>query len=189
MTCQSFADTRRFPDLMLRETSLDDGIDIWLMLREIGPGENGFGNEGASVPFSHFATYLQRRRDMQAGVNLPDGLVAMTTYWLFRGDAPVGMSKLRHKLTDSLRRIGGHVGYCVRPSERGNGYGNAVLALTLLAAKTLGLKELLITCRADNTASRRVAERNGGEFDGTADGIAYYWIAVDEKLREERECR
>jgi len=166
----------RFPGLVLREASLDDGIEIWAMLREIGPGENGFGNEGYDVPFSHFRTHLQRRIDMKLGVNLPDGRVPMTTYWLFHGTMPVALTKLRHALTDSLRRVGGHIGYCVRPTRRGAGYGTAALALTIIAARRRGIDGVLLTCKEENVPSRRVIERNSGRLDRKESGLCYYWI-------------
>jgi len=169
-----------YPNLVLREASLDDGIDVWSMIREIGPGENGFGNEGHSVAYSSFQTYLQGRIDMRDGADLPDGRVPMTTYWLFRRDRPVAMCKLRHHLTDSLRRVGGHIGYCVRPSERRKGYGTALLALALQAAGGCDIPRLLITCNSDNLASRRIAESNGGVLEGVVEGIAYYWVETTE---------
>ena len=148
------------------------------MLREIGPGENGFGNDGFDVPYSQFQAYLQRRIDMKLGYDLPDGRVPMTTYWLFSGPRPVALCKMRHRLTNSLRRVGGHIGYCVRPTERGRGYGNAALGLTLLAAGERNIDPILITCNEDNEPSRRVAERNGGVFDRSESGLSYYWISV-----------
>jgi predicted acetyltransferase len=167
----------RLPGLMLSEASLGDGIDVWAMLREIGPGENGFGNEGFDVPYSHFQSYLQRRIDMKLGVDLHDGRVPMTTYWLFSGQKPVALCKLRHRLTDSLRRVGGHIGYCVRPTERRKGFGRAVLALALLAAGEQGIDRVLITCNEDNRPSRRVVERNGGVLDRNESGLSYYWVS------------
>jgi predicted acetyltransferase len=167
----------KYSGLTLCEAAVGDGIDVWSMLREIGPGENGFGNEGFDVPYSHFQSYLQRRMDMKRGFELPDGRVPMTTYWLYSGQKPVALCKLRHRLTDSLRRVGGHIGYCVRPSERGKGFGNAVLALVLVAAGEKGLHEILITCNQGNVPSRRVVERNGGILDRIESGLCYYWIS------------
>lgn len=164
------------PGFSLREASLDDGIEVWAMLREIGPGENGFGNEGYDVPYSHFRSYLQRRMDMKLGLELPDGRVPQTTYWLLSGEKPVAVSKLRHRLTESLRRVGGHIGYSVRPTERGRRYGNAVLALTLLAAREEEIDPILITCNEDNTPSRHIVERNGGVLERIESGVSYYWV-------------
>lgn len=68
----------------------------------------------------------------------------------------------------------------VRPTERRKGYGTQSLTLALGLAREVGLKRVLITCDADNRASGRVIEANGGrcerEFihDGTL--ICHYQI-------------
>jgi len=99
-------------------------------------------------------------------VGLPDGWVPGTTYWLIRdGKTIVAQSNLRHRLTPSLERVGGHIGYATRPSERRKGYGTLLCALTLQKARELGLKRVLITCDADNLASARIIEKNGGRLE------------------------
>ena len=113
---------------------------------------------------------------MNLGLDLADGRVPQTTYWLFSREKPVAIGKLRHRLTDSLRRVGGHIGYSVRPTERGRSYGNAVLALTLLAAREKEIDPILITCHEDNARSRRIVERNGGTLERIESGVSYYWV-------------
>ena len=56
------------------------------MLREIGPGENGFSNSAHNIPFSDFGNHLKKIVDMSNGIGLPQGYVPDTTYWLFVGD-------------------------------------------------------------------------------------------------------
>ena len=150
---------------------MSDGIGVWVMLREIGPGENGFGNEGYDVPYSHFRSYLQRRIDMKLGLDLPDGRVPQTTYWLFSREKPVATAKLRHRLTDSLRRIGGHIGYSVRPTERGK---NRLCGCSFSLEKDI--EPILITCNEGNAPSRRIVERNGGVLERIESGVSYYWV-------------
>ena len=60
--------------------------------------------------------------------------------------------------------FGGHIGYWVRPSERGRGYGKLMLRLALPKARRLGIHNALVTCDLGNTASRKVIEANGGVF-------------------------
>ena len=43
---------------------------------------------------------------------------------------------IRHRLTDDLKRYGGHIGYDVRYSEWNKGYGTLMLRLALEKAKT-----------------------------------------------------
>ncbi|HMB08301.1 MAG TPA: GNAT family N-acetyltransferase, partial [Isosphaeraceae bacterium] len=75
-----------------------------------------------------------------------------------------GVSNLRHALTDKLRREGGHVGYGVRPSRRGQGLATAMLALTLEKARALGIDRVLITCGKENVSSAKVIRKNGGRL-------------------------
>lgn len=62
----------------------------------------------------------------------------------------MGVSKLRHALNDVLRVHGGHIGYCVRPSARGRGYGHVLLGMTLEQARGQGLTRVLITVDRNN---------------------------------------
>ena len=96
----------------------------------------------------------------------------------------LGTSRLRHHLNERLRLMGGHIGYGIRPSEQRKGYGTQILALTLVEARKLGIKRVLVTCDVDNIASVRVIEKNGGflaervtpaNYDRE---IALYWIEL-----------
>ena len=81
------------------------------------------------------------------------------------GSQAEGVSlSLQDKLlvAEALRDFGGHVGYGVRPSERGKGYATRMLVMALDKARQLGLKRVLITCDKDNLASARVIQKNGG---------------------------
>ena len=66
-----------------------------------------------------FDAFLARLNDCAAGIGIPDGFVAHSTFWLVRYDAEVvGVSNIRHTLTPALRQVGGHIGYGIRPSAR-----------------------------------------------------------------------
>ena len=68
----------------------------------------------------------------------------------------VGMIDCRTVLTDFLRQYGGHIGYCIRPTERRKGYAKEQLRQALVWCKEeLKLDKVLITCLTDNEASRR----------------------------------
>lgn len=164
----------------LMECSLRDGNDILEMLREIGPGENGFINDGYSLSDFDFKDYLVRSVNMSKGIGLESAWVPQTRFWLVANGRPVGMGKLRHYLNDNLRKIGGHIGYCIRPSERGKGFGNVLLREMLKKARELHIPKALITCDEPNAASRRVIEYNGGILERIESGECYYWIGLDE---------
>ena len=66
----------------------------------------------------------------------------------------VGIVDLRHSLGQPfLAEYGGHIGYAVRPSERGKSYAVQILSLALEAAQKLGLEAVMLGCYADNMGS------------------------------------
>ncbi len=119
------------------------------------------------------------------GRGLQPGYVPQTTFWTLDDDHRIaGIVHFRHRLTPELEYEGGHIGYFVRPSLRGQGYGTCQLALMLEHVRKAGLRRVLVTCDADNLASARVIEKNGGRL--TSQDISYhsrklvsrYWIEL-----------
>ncbi len=110
---------------------------------------------------------VRRLLDYAEGRNLPEGWVPCTACWLVSRDGRLlGEIRIRHRLTPFLEDYGGHIGYMVRPSERGRGYASRMLALALEKARGLGLGRVLITCDPANIASARVIQKNGGQLSG-----------------------
>ena len=164
-------------DLSLKELSIDDGPEIFEMLQEIGPGENGFMNEGYLSP-GQFKAFLQWYANLSKGIGLTGDMVPATMYWLYVDGVPAGYGKLRHRLNAHLKKIGGHIGYVVRPSARGRGFAKLLLKEMLAKAKELGLEEVLLTCLQKNAASRKVIEANAGILSYIVDGECYYRIKI-----------
>lgn len=164
--------------LELRELSVQDDINIFNMLKEIGPGENGFMNSAYGLSYEEFPNYLEENVDYSKGINLLPGYVPQTIYWLYIDSKPVGMGKCRHFLNNSLREHGGHIGYCIRPTERSKGYGTIILSELLKKAKAKDIDNALLTCDAANTASRKVIEGNNGVLESVKEGECKYWIKL-----------
>jgi predicted acetyltransferase len=100
------------------------------------------------------------------GINVPVGWVRSTTFWLVRdGRTILGTASLRHALNDYLERLGGHIGYSVRPTERRKGYATLMLGKVLDHARKLGLAGVLITCDKNNIASASLIQNNGGVLE------------------------
>jgi predicted acetyltransferase len=141
----------------------------------------------AALACRDFEAYVHKLVENSLGLNLPTGIVPMTTYWLIRDAAVMlGQSRLRHTLTPALEHHGGHIGYVIRPSQRQKGYGAQILALTLEKARDLGLRRVRITCDTDNLASARIIEKNGGNLDRQVISeysgvlISQYWIELQD---------
>ena len=73
-----------------------------------------------------------------------------------------GVYNIRNLGLGGLERWSTHVGYSVRPSYRGRGLATAMLKDACGFARSFGMKCLELTCDAENIASRRVIEKNGG---------------------------
>lgn len=159
----------------LQETN---GKDVYEMIKEIGLGENGFTTNFPESSFEDFKNALPRLVEISEGIGLPEGYVPQTIYWMYVDDRPVAYGKLRHNLNGKLIEYGGHVGYIVRPNERGKGYGKLFLGELKNAAKLIGIKRLLITCDDTNSRSRSVVESNNGILEEIKDGICRYWIEI-----------
>lgn len=133
-----------------------------------------------------FTVYVKRLHEHSRGVKIPAGRVPYTTCWLIKDDLHLlGTIRLRHRLREpaSIDTLG-HIGYDIRPSQRGCGYGTLLLSLMLDHARQRGMERLLITCRDDNLPSARIIEKNGGVLtdrlhSAEAGGLARrYWITL-----------
>ncbi len=130
---------------------------------------------------SDFSAYLEQLRGFSQGIDVPETFGPHSTFWLLAGNNQItGVINIRHRLTDAMRRIGGHIGYGVAPKFRGQGYATAMLALALEPARQLGIERALITCWKENEASAKVALHNGAVFDSEEliEGawLQRYWV-------------
>ena len=114
-----------------------------------------------------FSKYLKQLLEESEGKHLPKGYVPQTTYWLVDGNEFIGRASIRHTLTEHLLREGGHIGYDIRPSKRGMGYGKNLLELALSEAKALGITKVLVTCNETNLGSKKIIEANGGLLENS----------------------
>lgn len=110
------------------------------------------------------------------GTQLPEGWVPASYRWILDDDRLVGTITVRHRLTDSLLVVGGHIGYAVRPSARRRGVATAALGLALGMAARLGIDPALVTCEDDNVASARTIEANGGVLEDVRGTSRRYWV-------------
>lgn len=144
-------------------------------------GDSYIANEWEQV-HGDFPAFLKKLRDYAAGINLPEGWVSASSFWLVRDGRVVGACGLRHRLTEFLRDFGGHVGYGVRKSERRKGYATFMLRAMLAKAGAMGIDRVLLTCDPRNIASAAVIRKCGGvleseSFSQAAGRVTQrYWI-------------
>lgn len=137
------------------------------------------------VGFIHYEAYLKEisKRKNGYGKWLP-----FSSYLLVNDeDRVVGMIDIRHELNDLLYRIGGNIGYSVRPSERRKGYATLLLKMGLEKCKEIGMENVLITCDEDNIGSAKVIINNGGqedqsEVDEDQTVKRRFWINLSKKI-------
>lgn len=125
-----------------------------------------------------YEDWIAGNADAEMGLNIPDGWVPAVQFVGFEGEKAVGFLNLRLRLSDFLLEQGGHIGYSVRPSERGRGYAKEMLAQGVSTAISKNIKKVLVTCSEANPASRAVILANGGVLEDVREGTERYWIDV-----------
>lgn len=139
----------------------------------------GSGWHSASV----FATFVEAlHADAREETSRPAAHVPATTLWWVEGDTYLGRLAIRHRLTDFLLEVGGHIGYDVRPSRRRRGHATAMLRAALPVAHELGIDPALLTCDHDNLASARVIESADGVLEDRRGRKLRYWVPTGRSL-------
>ncbi|MFL0249644.1 GNAT family N-acetyltransferase [Clostridium neuense] len=111
----------------------------------------------------NFDGYLKYLNNWLKGIDLKDGFVKTSTFWLIDNNEVVGVTRVRHEEVECA----GHIGYDIAPVYRKRGYGTEILKLALKEAEKIGIKDAIVTCNLENTASRKIIEKNKGELLGT----------------------
>lgn len=128
---------------------------------------NGSGSLDRYLKESTYEKWLEKiLRDIDIA-NIQEGKVPALTYFYIResDDRIVGMVNIRLALNDFLEREGGHIGYSVRPTERKKHYATSMLKNALQVCRTIGIKDIIVTCDKSNIASARVIKNCNGELD------------------------
>ncbi len=171
--------------MTLRLPSRVDESAVAAAQAELAPDDFEFVFRDPDEPW---AAYVDRVEKQSRGVDVPPDQVPATFLLAEVDSVIVGRVSIRHELNDYLQRLGGHIGYAVRPAYRGRGYATAILGESLRIARTLGLTRVLLICDDANTASRRTIESCGGVLErvdtsGEAAPTRRYWIDLTEPIR------
>lgn len=166
--------------MKLRRPTLADKEAILNMMKEFEETQSAHDGGFWDADDFVYEAWLESNRDMEMGLGIPEGWVPAVQLVAFARDGQaVGFLNLRLRLSAYLLEEGGHIGYSIRPSERGKGYAKEALRQGLQVAKEKNIKRALVTCSTENPASRAVILANGGQFEDVRNGTERYWIEVE----------
>ena len=132
----------------LRRPTLEDKDAILEMIAEFDVAKSYMHGGMGSIwkrakDYEDWLKIVERQEDV---ANLPAGWVPAIQFLSFdETGLPLGFLALRLSLNDKLFVEGGHIGYSIRPNQRGKGYGKEQLRLGLAEARKQGLERVLIT--------------------------------------------
>lgn len=117
---------------------------------------------------------------------VPEGASPYTQFICIRSSDGklVGMTGVRHRPTEPIETWGGHIGYCVCPSERRKGYATQMLHDVLPFCRSLGLRRVLLTAGDENVGSVKTILANGGVLENHVltprhpMPVGRYWIEL-----------
>ena len=149
--------------LELRKMNREDAAAQWEYVAALPENENGLTNPYAGVSFDEYINAVLPELMMHEDpINMPDWFVPETYYYLWDDGRLVGEFRIRHRLTDALKKGAGHIGYSVKREFRGRGYGTKGLAMTLdLAGKIVPEDEIYLRVLKHNTPSLKAILKNG----------------------------
>jgi predicted acetyltransferase len=149
-------------DIVLTPMSADRGAEFDAMLAEFrAAGEMHVYQGDFAVAWQGYAAFYDLLSRMKAGGYPTPDIVPMDSYFIERGGYVLGDLYIRPRLSPRLEKLGGHIGYRVRPSERNHGAATTALRLALQKLAAISVERALLTCRETNAASARVIEKCG----------------------------
>ena len=110
--------------LWLREITANDDFEGLRFLQEL-VNEEGIMVAPApkDIDENTYGTWLKSKEDMAKGINLPEGFIPCTTYWVILDEKIIGLANIKHYLNDYLRKKGGHIGLSIAKDYRRQGLG------------------------------------------------------------------
>lgn len=151
-----------FPNLDYKEKAKDFIWEFYKYKSEI----NGSGSLDRYLKESTYEAWIGKLQADIDFANVPQSRVPALTYFYVReeDDRIVGMINMRLALNDFLTKEGGHIGYCIRPTERRKHYATEMLSCALKTYDTLKIREVILTCDKINIASAGVIKNCKGEL-------------------------
>ena len=127
-----------------------------------------------------YENWLETNLNKEMGINLPENRVPSIQFVLFdESGHALGFLNLRLRLNEGLLNYAGHIGYSIRPSERGKGYAKEALHQGLQVAKEKNIHRALVTCSTQTLPNPAAILANGGQLEDVRNGTERYWIEVE----------
>ena len=164
----------------LRRPTLADKETILEMMAEFEETQSAHDGGFWDAENFDYENWLETNLNKEMGINLPENRVPSIQFVLFDDSGhALGFLNLRLRLNEGLLNYAGHIGYSIRPSERGKGYAKEALHQGLQVAKEKNIPRALVTCSTENPASRAVILANGGQFEDVRTGTERYGVEAE----------
>ena len=166
--------------MKLRRPTFADKETILDMMAEFEKSQSAHDSGFWDTENFDYEEWLETNLNKEMGIKLPENRVPSIQFVLFdKSGHALGFLNLRLRLNEGLLNHAGHIGYSIRPSERGKGYAKESLRQGLQIAKEKNIKRALVTCSTENPASRAVILANGGVYEDVRNGTERYWIELE----------
>ena len=151
-------------NLYLRTPTIEDKEIIWNFRQEFFDYDSYSAGDSGLKLKETFEEWFNKVEEGSKIETLPEGRVLCTQFLTFRNsdNKLVGMINVRHTLNDYLEKFGGHIGDCIRPTERQKGYATEQKKICLQFCKNIGLTKVLITAKSENEFSIKSIVKCGG---------------------------
>lgn len=151
-----------FPSLRYKEKAIQFINEFY----EYGSEINGSGSLDRYLKESTYEEWLEKILAAIDIANIVQPKVPALTYFYIReeDDRIIGMINIRLSSNDFIKGEAGHIGYCIRPTERRKHYATNMLNKGLKVLDILGFKEVVLTCDKSNIASAAVIKNCNGEL-------------------------
>lgn len=152
---------------------------------EYGSNLNGTGSMDKclnGVTYEDWLNELEKRKDINYLKKI--NRCQSKTFFLIResDNKIVGMTNVRYNITPKQIKNGvSHIGYGIRPTERGKGYAKLLLYFALLEEKKENENKVYLDCSVDNVASNKTILALGGKLintcvDASDNSLTNYYI-------------
>ncbi|MCF8020971.1 GNAT family N-acetyltransferase [Petrocella atlantisensis] len=132
-----------------------------------------------------FDGFIKDLCDSSEGLNLPEGWVPCSSFWLVDNTCEVlGVIRIRHRVDSEYLQMLGHIGYEIKSNNRRKGYGSRIFELGLIESRKIGLRSVLVTCNEDNIGSMSIILQANGKFtrsfkdDETGKKVMQYEVLI-----------